>query len=103
MVFLFGLIHGFGLSTRLQTFALGLDQFFAKIVCFNVGVVLGQILTLIPILFIISKWKGKKGYSKFYKVANRFLIIAGILLFTLQLYGYFHEFYHHDGPGGHTH
>jgi hypothetical protein len=103
MVFLFGLIHGFGLSTRLQSFALGMDQFFAKIVCFNVGVELGQILALIPILFIISKWRGKKGYSSFYNISNWFLVVAGLLLCILQLYGYFHEFYHYHGPGGHTH
>lgn len=90
MVFLFGLIHGFGLSTRLQSFDIGSSQFLSKIVCFNVGVELGQILALIPIVFLITQWKGKKSYQAFYKAANYYLIIAGIGLFIYQIYGYFH-------------
>jgi len=91
MVFLFGLIHGFGLSTRLQSFDLGEGQFLLKIISFNIGVELGQILALIPIVFIISKWKAKDtGYATFYKAVNWFLVIAGIGLFIMQMYGYLH-------------
>lgn len=89
MVFIFGLIHGFGLSTRLQSFALGTEQFLAKIVCFNIGVELGQIAALIPIVFLITRWKKLKSYNAFYKAANTYLIIAGIVLFVYQLWGYF--------------
>jgi len=103
MVFFFGLIHGLGLSTRLQSFELGAEQFLMKIVCFNIGVELGQIIALIPIVFIISKWKGKKGYDYFYQAANWILILAGIALFIFQMYSYFYGFHHHHGPGGHTH
>lgn len=104
MVFLFGLIHGFGLATRLQSFELGTGQFFAKIICFNVGVELGQVLALIPIIFVISKWKGFKSYDLFYRLANSFLVVAGVALFLFQLYGFFggghahrheHEHHHH--------
>ncbi len=90
MVFIFGLIHGFGLSTRLQSFDIGTDQFLLKIISFNVGVELGQILALIPIVFIITRWKKFKSYQAFYKAANTYLVIAGILLFIYQMYGYFH-------------
>lgn len=88
MVFLFGLIHGFGLSTRLQSFDIGTSQFLSKIVSFNIGVELGQVLALIPIVFIISKWKVFSSYNLFYKVTNWFLIVAGIALFIFQIYGY---------------
>ena len=90
MVFIFGLIHGFGLSTRLQSFDVGSSQFLAKIVSFNIGVELGQILALIPIVFIITQWQSKKSYGAFYKAANTYLVIAGIALFIYQMYGYFH-------------
>lgn len=90
MVFIFGLIHGFGLSTRLQSFDVGTSQFLAKIVSFNIGVELGQILALIPIVFVITQWKSKKSYQAFYKAANFYLIIAGIGLFIYQMYGYFY-------------
>jgi hypothetical protein len=47
VVFLFGLIHGFGLSTRLQEMALARDpDLFEKIVAFNIGVELGQVAAL---------------------------------------------------------
>ena len=89
MVFTFGLIHGFGLSTRLQSFDMGNDEFFAKIICFNVGVELGQVAALIPIVFIITQWQKYNSYKAFYKAINTYLIIAGIALFVYQLYGYF--------------
>jgi len=89
MVLLFGLIHGFGLSTRLQSFDVGTSQFLSKIVCFNIGVELGQILALIPIVFIITQWQKKKSYKAFYKAANVYLVLAGLGLFLYQMYGYF--------------
>jgi len=89
MVFIFGLVHGFGLSTRLQSFDLGNNGFLAKIISFNIGVELGQILALIPIVFILTQWKKLKSYDPFYKAVNLYLVIAGIGLFIWQMYGYF--------------
>lgn len=89
MVFAFGLIHGLGLSTRLQSFDLGDGQFLPKIISFNIGVELGQIIALIPIVFIINKWKPLKSYAAFYKAANYYLVIAGVFLFILQMIRFF--------------
>ncbi|WP_026776996.1 HupE/UreJ family protein [Polaribacter sp. Hel_I_88] len=91
MVFLFGLIHGFGLATRLQSFAIGTEQFLLKILSFNLGVEVGQVLALIPIVFIITKWQKKNSYQAFYKAANTYLILIGLVLCAHQLYGYFHQ------------
>lgn len=90
MVGLFGLIHGFGLSTRLQSFDIGEEQFLAKILCFNLGVEIGQVLALIPIVFVITFARKQKQFPAFYKAVNWYLVIAGIGLFVYQLYGYFH-------------
>lgn len=89
MVFGFGLIHGFGLSTRLQSFDLGEGEFLAKIVCFNIGVELGQVAALIPIVFLITRWQKYKSYEAFYKSVNWYLVIAGVVLFGWQMWGYF--------------
>jgi len=89
MVLIFGLIHGFGLSTRLQSFDVGNTNFLLKIVCFNIGVELGQILALIPIVFLINTWKHKKSYQAFYKAANYYLVVVGVILFIDQIYAYF--------------
>lgn len=90
MVFIFGLIHGFGLSTRLQSFDIGTENILGKIISFNIGVELGQIAALIPIILVIKTWKGRTSYDAFYKVVNWGLVFAGIGLFILQMYGYFH-------------
>lgn len=91
MVGIFGLIHGFGLSTRLQSFDIGEEHFLGKILCFNVGVEVGQILALVPIIFIITLSRNYKHFSAFYKAVNLYLIIAGLGLFAYQLYGYFND------------
>jgi hypothetical protein len=88
MVFIFGLIHGLGLSTRLQSFDMGEGQLLAKIISFNVGVELGQVLALIPIVFVINRWKRLESYRAFYQAANYYLMIAGVLLFLYQIMGY---------------
>ncbi len=90
MVGLFGLIHGFGLSTRLQSFDIGQEQFLAKILCFNLGVEVGQVLALIPIVFVITLSRKHKQFPAFYKAVNWYLVLAGVGLFAYQLYGYFH-------------
>ena len=89
MVGLFGLIHGFGLSTRLQSFDMGEGQFLAKILCFNLGVEVGQVLALIPIVFIITLARKHRQFPAFYKAVNWYLVLAGIGLFIYQMYGYF--------------
>jgi len=89
MVGVFGLIHGFGLSTRLQSFEMGTEQFLAKILCFNLGEEVGQVLALIPIVFIITQSRKHKQFSAFYKAVNWYLVIAGIGLLAYQLYNYF--------------
>jgi len=91
MVGLFGLIHGFGLSTRLQSFDIGSEQFLAKILCFNLGVEVGQVLALIPIVFIITLSRGHKQFPAFYKAVNWYLVLAGIALFVYQINGFFSE------------
>lgn len=89
MVGLFGLIHGFGLSTRLQSFDMGSEQLLAKILCFNLGVEIGQVFALIPIVFILTQSRKLKQFPAFYKAVNWYLVLAGIGLFLFQLYGYF--------------
>jgi hydrogenase/urease accessory protein HupE len=90
MVGLFGLIHGFGLSTRLQSFEMGNEQVLAKILCFNLGVEVGQVLALIPIVFIITLSRKQTQFPAFYKAVNWYLVLAGVFLFVYQLYGYFY-------------
>jgi hypothetical protein len=92
-VFLFGLVHGFGLSTRLQQLPLGDDaaSMFWRIVSFNVGVELGQIVALTVMLFVLAAWRKTESFRKFSFAANSALIFAGVLLLLMQLHGYSHD------------
>lgn len=92
MVFIFGLIHGFGLSTRLQQLPLGdkgMDML-TRIISFNVGVELGQIAALTMMLVILSGVRNTNVFKRFAKVANDGLILAGFMLLLMQLHGYLH-------------
>lgn len=91
VIFVFGLVHGFGLSTRLQQLPLGENGLIARILSFNVGVEIGQIIALAIMLAIISGWRMTKSFKQFSKVANFGLIIAGAFLFMMQMHGYGHN------------
>jgi hypothetical protein len=89
-VTLFGLIHGFGLSTRLQILPLGKDGLVLRILSFNLGVELGQILALAGMWIFLAGWRRSASFLKFSKVANAGLVLAGFLLLLMQLHGYQH-------------
>ena len=92
MVFIFGLIHGFGLSTRLQQLPLGEDRvaMLFRILSFNVGVELGQIVALTVMLIFLTGWRKAETFTKFAYAANVGLIAGGIFLFMMQMHGYSH-------------
>ncbi len=92
MVFIFGLIHGFGLSTRLQQLPLGekSSEMLFRIISFNVGVEFGQIIALAIMLALLSSVRHTNFFKRFSKVANDGLILAGFMLLLMQLHGYLH-------------
>jgi hypothetical protein len=93
MVFAFGLLHGFGLSTRLQQLPLGDDpvHMIIRILSFNLGVELGQILALAVMVAVLSFWRKTSHFERFSYTANLGLILAGIYLLFVQLHGYQHD------------
>ena len=97
-VTLFGLIHGFGLSTRLQQLPLGQEGLVLRILSFNVGVEIGQILALTGMWFVLSGWRKTASFLKFSKVANAALMFAGLLLLLMQLHGYQHTRFADEFP-----
>lgn len=92
MVFGFGLIHGFGLSTRLQQLPLSTDnaELFWSIICFNVGVEFGQIAALLVILGLLILMRRANIFEKLAKIFNDLLVASGVLLLLMQLHGYVH-------------
>ncbi|MDA1275013.1 MAG: HupE/UreJ family protein [Verrucomicrobia bacterium] len=97
-VTLFGLIHGFGLSTRLQQLPLGQEGLVLRILSFNLGVELGQIVALSGMWIVLASWRKTASFMKFSKVANATLMFAGMLLLLTQLHGYQHTQFADEFP-----
>ena len=90
MIFSLGLIHGLGLSTRLQQLPLSEDSLLMNIISFNVGIEVGQISALAVMLILIAAFRKSHIFKSFSKAANTFLIFAGAFLFLMQMHGYEH-------------
>ena len=90
MIFSLGLIHGLGLSTRLQQLPLSEDNLLMNIISFNAGIEIGQIGALAVMLFFIAFFRKSNSFPAFSKSANSFLILAGGFLFLMQMHGYEH-------------
>ena len=87
-VFVFGLFHGLGLSTRLQDYALSSNGLVANILSFNVGVEIGQVLALTALLIGFAAWRPTSGFRNYTLLANTALMTAGFLLVGYHLSGY---------------
>jgi HupE / UreJ protein len=92
-VFGFGLLHGFGLSTRLQQLPLGDDPWAMlwRILSFNVGVELGQIAALVVMVSLLAAWRHTASFARFSYAANLLLMYLGVGLLLMQLHGYQHD------------
>jgi hydrogenase/urease accessory protein HupE len=90
-VFIFGLIHGLGLSTRLQQLPLGEEGIVLRILSFNLGIELGQVSALCLMVVLLFKWRHTPSFLKVSSVSNNGLILAGAFLFLMQMHGYSHS------------
>ena len=88
-VLVFGLVHGFGLATKLQEYSLSRNGLVTNIVSFNAGVEVGQFLALTAVLLALGYWRTRSGYLRHAYVANAALMTAGFLLAGYQLTGFF--------------
>lgn len=98
MVLGFGLIHGLGLSTRLQAINLDGEGLAPKLLSFNLGVEVGQLVALSLIWMLLSLWRHRPSYRKFSTASNLGLVLAGSLLFLFNLHGYMHASFPADFP-----
>ena len=101
MVFAFGLVHGFGLSTRLQELSLGDEGLVSRILAFNVGVEVGQVAALSLMLVFFAAWRSSKSFERFGKASNVALVFAGLGLFVFQMKGFATS--DHHGEEAHSH
>ncbi len=85
----FGLLHGFGLATKIQDYEISPDGLMGNLIAFNVGVELGQMMALALILLVMTHWRGRPAFARQAYAANVLMMVAGFALMGLQITGYF--------------
>jgi hypothetical protein len=85
----FGLIHGFGLATKLQALSPSPNGLLVNLISFNVGVELGQIIALSLILLAMTLWRKTPLFEKTSTAANVLIMVAGSVFMVHQIAGFF--------------
>nr|WP_247648146.1 HupE/UreJ family protein [Pannonibacter phragmitetus] len=86
---IFGLFHGFGLSTKILEYDIAPDGLVPNLLAFNVGVEIGQLLALGAILIVMGFWRRSPSFFRHAYTANVAMMTAGFVLFGYQVAGYF--------------
>jgi hypothetical protein len=84
---LFGLIHGFGLASKILDYQIAADGLIPNLFAFNIGVEIGQLLALSAILIVMGYWRRSAGFRRHAYTANVAMMSAGFLLMGYQLTG----------------
>jgi hypothetical protein len=85
----FGLVHGFGLATKLQDLQLNPNGLVGNLIAFNLGVETGQLLALSAMLLLVLGWRRLPSFGRTAFAANAAIMTAGFLLVEYQLAGFF--------------
>ncbi|CTQ51286.1 hypothetical protein JDO7802_03325 [Jannaschia donghaensis] len=88
-VFGFGLVHGLGLSSKLQDLSLSPDGLIGNMLAFNAGVEIGQVLALTVLFGGLSWLRQRPDFTQIATNANVILFTAGLVLFAVQAAGFF--------------
>ena len=88
-ILIFGLVHGFGLATKVQELNPSPNGLIANMISFNVGVEIGQLLVLSAALVLIVAWRKARAFTQQAVFANAAIMAAGFALMEYQLAGYF--------------
>ncbi len=78
-IFCFGLIHGLGLATRLQSLGLPGDGLIWKVICFNIGVEIGQVTAIVGMLGLAAVVAMAVGRAR----ENAAIKTAAVVLFNI--------------------
>ncbi len=86
---IFGLLHGFGLATKIQDYDISPDGLLGNLIAFNIGVELGQLMALALILTAMTHWRARPAFARQAYAANVLMMVAGFALMGLQITGFF--------------
>jgi len=85
----FGLMHGLGLATKLQTLRLNENGLIPNMIGFNIGVEIGQFIALAIMFAIMLQWRRTASFERLAVAANALILTAGFVLMEYQLAAYF--------------
>lgn len=88
-VWVFGLVHGFGLATKLQALSLSQEGLLGNLIAFNLGVEAGQLIALMGIGTLTLCWRHVAQFESQAWVINTLLMTGGFILTGHQLAGYY--------------
>jgi len=89
VVTVFGLFHGLGLATKLQTLVVRDDGLIANLLAFNLGVELGQVVALFCALLILTQLPVFRNHRQTAIAVNAVLVMLGCMLMFHQLRLYY--------------
>lgn len=84
----FGLLHGFGLASKILEYDISADGLVPNLLAFNVGVELGQLLALAGILLVMRYWRSSLSFARQAYAANVLMMVAGFTLMGFQIAGF---------------
>lgn len=85
IIFLFGLIHGLGFAGVLKELGLPQSQFVNALICFNVGVELGQVTVVLIAYCAVGLWfQSKKWYRERIIIPGSLIIAVIASYWTIQ-------------------
>ena len=85
---LFGLLHGFGLASKILDYDISPNGLIPNLIAFNVGVEIGQLLALAAILVFMNYWRLSASFAKQAYAANVAMMAAGFTLMGFQIAGF---------------
>ncbi|MFK7993078.1 MAG: HupE/UreJ family protein [Granulosicoccus sp.] len=86
--FIFGLLHGFGLASKIIEYDISSDGLVPNLLAFNAGVELGQLLALAFILLFMKYWRATASFARQAYTANVVMMVAGFTLMGFQIAGF---------------
>lgn len=84
---IFGLLHGFGLASKIIEYNISPDGLLTNLIAFNLGVEIGQLTALALILVAMRHWRASPAFARQAYRANVIMIGLGFYLMGLQLIG----------------
>ena len=84
VVFLFGLLHGMGFARVLVDLGLPSGEFLISLLCFNIGVEIGQIAVLALAFLVLGWFRNRSGFRSFVLIPASAAISCVALYWTVE-------------------